>query len=69
MDSFYRGMRKKGGRILLYVSGSVSFFTSRSVFLILELLPFGLVQYAHRKCVQHWCDEKGDITCEICHQV
>lgn len=27
------------------------------------------VQYAHRKCVQHWCNEKGDITCEICHQV
>jgi len=25
--------------------------------------------YAHRKCVQHWCNEKGDITCEICHQV
>ncbi|KAJ0490851.1 putative E3 ubiquitin-protein ligase MARCH [Helianthus annuus] len=24
--------------------------------------------YAHRKCVQHWCNEKGDITCEICHQ-
>ncbi|PWA36373.1 zinc finger, RING-CH-type, Zinc finger, RING/FYVE/PHD-type [Artemisia annua] len=26
------------------------------------------VLYAHRKCVQHWCNEKGDITCEICHQ-
>ncbi|XP_051144737.1 uncharacterized protein LOC127260822 [Andrographis paniculata] len=26
------------------------------------------LMYAHRKCVQHWCDEKGDITCEICHQ-
>ncbi|KAL3032789.1 hypothetical protein AAZX31_02G101900 [Glycine max] len=39
------------------------------VFLILGLLlAFGFVQYAHRKCVQHWCDEKGDITCEICHQ-
>ncbi|KAL8137767.1 hypothetical protein V2J09_003768 [Rumex salicifolius] len=25
--------------------------------------------YAHRKCVQRWCNEKGDITCEICHQV
>ncbi|KAK3002329.1 hypothetical protein RJ639_021584 [Escallonia herrerae] len=28
----------------------------------------GSLKYAHRKCVQHWCDEKGDITCEICHQ-
>ncbi|CAI9767997.1 unnamed protein product [Fraxinus pennsylvanica] len=28
----------------------------------------GSVKYAHRKCVQHWCNEKGDITCEICHQ-
>ncbi|EPS65283.1 hypothetical protein M569_09497, partial [Genlisea aurea] len=24
--------------------------------------------YAHRKCVQKWCNEKGDTTCEICHQ-
>ncbi|XP_073123790.1 uncharacterized protein [Henckelia pumila] len=24
--------------------------------------------YAHRKCVQKWCNEKGDTMCEICHQ-
>ncbi|KAI7751191.1 hypothetical protein M8C21_027803 [Ambrosia artemisiifolia] len=29
----------------------------------------GSLKYAHRKCVQHWCNEKGDITCEICHQL
>ncbi|KAK3435354.1 hypothetical protein EUGRSUZ_C00071 [Eucalyptus grandis] len=29
----------------------------------------GSLKYAHRKCIQHWCNEKGDITCEICHQV
>ncbi|KAK8493212.1 hypothetical protein V6N12_008711 [Hibiscus sabdariffa] len=28
----------------------------------------GSLKFAHRKCVQCWCDEKGDITCEICHQ-
>ncbi|XP_022885187.1 uncharacterized protein LOC111401611 [Olea europaea var. sylvestris] len=28
----------------------------------------GTLKYAHRKCVQHWCNEKGDIICEICHQ-
>ncbi|XP_074329129.1 transmembrane emp24 domain-containing protein p24delta9-like isoform X2 [Apium graveolens] len=28
----------------------------------------GSVDYAYRKCVQHWCNEKGDINCEICHQ-
>ncbi|KAG8366345.1 hypothetical protein BUALT_Bualt17G0070200 [Buddleja alternifolia] len=28
----------------------------------------GSLKYAHRKCVQYWCNEKGDITCEICHQ-
>lgn len=33
------------------------------------LFFFFQIQYAHRKCVQHWCNEKGDITCEICHQV
>ncbi|CAN4099379.1 unnamed protein product [Withania somnifera] len=29
----------------------------------------GSLKYAHRKCVQRWCDEKGDTTCEICHQI
>ncbi|CAN1313649.1 E3 ubiquitin-protein ligase MARCHF3 [Linum perenne] len=29
----------------------------------------GSLKYAHRKCVQHWCNEKGDITCEICHKL
>ncbi|XVE72153.1 hypothetical protein DITRI_Ditri11bG0016100 [Diplodiscus trichospermus] len=28
----------------------------------------GSLKYAHRKCVQKWCDEKGDIICEICQQ-
>ena len=28
----------------------------------------GSLKYAHRKCVQHWCNEKGDTTCEICHR-
>ncbi|GMH31163.1 hypothetical protein Nepgr_033006 [Nepenthes gracilis] len=28
----------------------------------------GSLKYAHRKCVQRWCNEKRDITCEICHQ-
>ncbi|RWW83209.1 hypothetical protein BHE74_00008291, partial [Ensete ventricosum] len=26
------------------------------------------LQYAHRKCVQRWCNEKGDTVCEICLQ-
>ncbi|KAG6751216.1 hypothetical protein POTOM_045735 [Populus tomentosa] len=25
--------------------------------------------FAHRKCIQRWCNKKGDITCEICNQV
>ncbi|MBA0740974.1 hypothetical protein Gogos_014154 [Gossypium gossypioides] len=28
----------------------------------------GSLKFAHRKCVQRWCNEKGDIMCEICHQ-
>uniref|UniRef100_A0A803M5S4 RING-CH-type domain-containing protein n=1 Tax=Chenopodium quinoa TaxID=63459 RepID=A0A803M5S4_CHEQI len=28
-----------------------------------------LVMFAHRKCIQKWCNKKGDITCEICNQV
>jgi len=27
------------------------------------------MQYAHRECVQRWCDEKGSTLCEICLQV
>ncbi|KAJ0038581.1 hypothetical protein Pint_22210 [Pistacia integerrima] len=26
----------------------------------------GSLKYAHRRCVQRWCNEKGDTTCEIC---
>ncbi|CAO2828550.1 unnamed protein product [Amaranthus hypochondriacus] len=28
----------------------------------------GSLKYAHRKCVQKWCNKKGNIICEICHQ-
>ncbi|XP_009763430.1 uncharacterized protein LOC107780872 [Nicotiana tabacum] len=28
----------------------------------------GTLKYAHRKCVQRWCNEKGDTVCEICRQ-
>ncbi|KAK4367942.1 hypothetical protein RND71_011734 [Anisodus tanguticus] len=28
----------------------------------------GTLKYAHRKCVQRWCNEKGDTICEICRQ-
>ncbi|KAL9243239.1 hypothetical protein vseg_017151 [Gypsophila vaccaria] len=28
----------------------------------------GSLKFAHRKCVQKWCNEKGDIICEICNQ-
>ncbi|XP_065851228.1 uncharacterized protein [Euphorbia lathyris] len=25
-------------------------------------------RYAHRRCIQRWCNEKGNTMCEICHQ-
>lgn len=28
----------------------------------------GSLKFAHRKCVQHWCNEKGDTLCEICQK-
>ncbi|KAK1385046.1 Ubiquitin--protein ligase [Heracleum sosnowskyi] len=28
----------------------------------------GTVKFAHRDCIQRWCEEKGDTTCEICLQ-
>ncbi|MCD7467457.1 hypothetical protein HAX54_004905 [Datura stramonium] len=32
------------------------------------LLPHEPSRYAHRKCIQRWCNEKGDTICEICCQ-
>lgn len=29
----------------------------------------GTLKFAHRICIQKWCNKKGDITCEICNQV
>ncbi|KAL2487582.1 Membrane associated ring finger 1 [Forsythia ovata] len=29
----------------------------------------GTLKFAHRKCIQRWCNKKGGITCEICNQV
>ncbi|CAN8232918.1 unnamed protein product [Cochlearia groenlandica] len=28
----------------------------------------GTLKFAHRSCVQRWCNEKGDTVCEICRQ-
>ncbi|KAH7424766.1 hypothetical protein KP509_11G023000 [Ceratopteris richardii] len=28
----------------------------------------GSLKFAHRNCVQRWCNEKGDTTCEICRK-
>jgi hypothetical protein len=35
----------------------------------IESMYLTFFQYAHRTCVQRWCDEKGDTICEICLQV
>ncbi|KMZ74546.1 hypothetical protein ZOSMA_125G00090 [Zostera marina] len=29
----------------------------------------GTLKFAHRKCIQKWCNQKGNITCEICNQI
>ncbi|KAL2507580.1 RING/FYVE/PHD zinc finger superfamily protein [Forsythia ovata] len=28
----------------------------------------GTVKFAHRDCIQRWCNEKGNTSCEICLQ-
>lgn len=28
----------------------------------------GSLKFVHRRCVQRWCNEKGNTTCEICHK-
>lgn len=32
-------------------------------------LSVPLLQFAHRECIQRWCDEKGSNVCEICLEV
>lgn len=57
---------------VIFLSVSRSFNIQTLILLYasyIYLLVVHFTQYAHRKCVQHWCNEKGDITCEICHQV
>lgn len=34
-----------------------------------DVLFLIVLQYAHRSCVQRWCNEKGNTMCEICQQV
>ncbi|KAJ7947456.1 RING/FYVE/PHD zinc finger superfamily protein [Quillaja saponaria] len=29
----------------------------------------GTLKFAHRKCIQRWCNKKGNTVCEICNQV
>lgn len=33
------------------------------------ILFFDHLQFAHRECIQNWCNQKGNTTCEICLQV
>ncbi|KAG6499945.1 hypothetical protein ZIOFF_039759 [Zingiber officinale] len=33
-----------------------------------QILGLDSPMYAHRACIQRWCNEKGDTTCEICHE-
>ncbi|XP_015944458.1 uncharacterized protein LOC107469595 [Arachis duranensis] len=29
----------------------------------------GTLKFAHRKCIQKWCNKKGNTICEICNQI
>lgn len=62
----------------VWIWSSIAFFWLKfqCIVVMLEIIKFTtfplaplFMQFAHRKCVQRWCNEKGDITCEICHQV
>ncbi|XP_010523179.1 PREDICTED: uncharacterized protein LOC104801569, partial [Tarenaya hassleriana] len=35
---------------------------------LMEISSLCSFQFAHRDCIQRWCDEKGNTTCEICLQ-
>ncbi|KAF9661728.1 hypothetical protein SADUNF_Sadunf19G0098800 [Salix dunnii] len=53
-------------------SRSSAMLVAHNLYLCLSRFPiegwFWLGRFAHRKCIQRWCNKKGDITCEICNQ-
>jgi hypothetical protein len=55
-------------RALIRTTGSCMLF-STACSSRLEWYGSSRLQYAHRGCVQRWCDEKGSTVCEICLQV
>lgn len=70
----------KGPKRLLKVLGLFAFRVSAPAaehlpqncsaeYLPLSCAPFLVIQYAHSACLQHWCDEKRNTLCEICHKV
>ncbi|GFP95587.1 hypothetical protein PHJA_001703000 [Phtheirospermum japonicum] len=54
-----------GGMIISYGVLELTTMLNSSV---MDMIIVIVIMYAHRKCVQRWCDEKGDIVCEICQQ-
>ncbi|KAG5531546.1 hypothetical protein RHGRI_026225 [Rhododendron griersonianum] len=44
------------------------FMSLSSGYLFLQTPLRRFILYAHRRCIQRWCNEKGNTVCEICHQ-
>ena len=59
-------------RLVIVLEHSRFSLKTQSFFFLFVFLRFNSVcvfQFAHRYCIQRWCDEKGNTTCEICLQV
>ncbi|KAH0467164.1 hypothetical protein IEQ34_004402 [Dendrobium chrysotoxum] len=41
---------------------------NNNIFVLISIFLASHMQYAHRDCVQRWCNKKGDIICEIFHE-
>lgn len=73
----WRRVRKLGGSLRLYRNcQGLSFviiivFWKFMSFILLSMIVLFLLcfQFAHRDCIQRWCNEKGNTICEICLQV
>ncbi|GMY24845.1 e3 ubiquitin-protein ligase march8 [Fagus crenata] len=50
------------------ITGSLSYFKSLYSYLKKKKSLYSKIFYAHCKCVQRWCNEKGDTIYEICQQ-
>lgn len=78
MNKIWKVVRSWNPLVIVLEHSRFSFlatFIYLSIYILCFLCCFSKVlslctfQFAHRDCIQRWCEEKGNTTCEICLKV